>query len=52
MFFIPVNETTWNDVFQAGIGGQKSSNDCDQSRVPSAYLLMYINADEKTLYQG
>ncbi|CAF1020451.1 unnamed protein product [Adineta ricciae] len=44
-----VCETTWNDVFDAGIGGQRTQNDRDEPRVPSAYLLVYINADQKLL---
>lgn len=44
-----VCETTWNDVFDAGIGGSKSPNEREEERVPSAYLLVYINADQKSL---
>ncbi|CAF3670140.1 unnamed protein product [Adineta steineri] len=44
-----VCETSWADVFDAGIGGQRTQNDREEPRVPSAYLLVYINADQKTL---
>ncbi|CAF4837306.1 unnamed protein product, partial [Rotaria magnacalcarata] len=41
-------ETTWEDVLDAGIGGQRTQNNRDEPRVPSAYLLVYINADQKS----
>jgi hypothetical protein len=44
-----VCETSWNDVFDAGIGGLRTQNDREEPRVPSAYLLVYINADQKLL---
>ncbi|CAF3325058.1 unnamed protein product [Rotaria socialis] len=43
-----VCETTWEDVLDAGIGGQRTQNNRDEPRVPSAYLLVYINADQKS----
>ena len=39
-------------MFDAGIGGQRTQNDRDEPRVPSAYLLVYINADQKLLSNG
>ena len=47
-----VCETTWNDVFDAGIGGHRTTNDRDEPRASSAYLLVYINADDKSLFTG
>ena len=47
-----VCETSWTDVFDAGIGGQRTQNDREEPRVPSAYLLVYINADQKSLSNG
>lgn len=47
-----VCETSWMDVFDAGIGGLRTQNDREEPRVPSAYLLVYINADQKLLSQG
>ncbi len=49
---ILVCETTWNDVFDAGIGGLRTQTDRDEPRVPSAYLLVYINADPKLISNG
>ena len=49
---LPVCETTWNDVFDAGIGSQRTQSDREEPRVPSAYLLVYINADQKALSRG
>ena len=42
-----VTESKWEDVFEAGIGG-----DCQEQRVPSAYLLVYINNEQKSLSNG
>lgn len=39
-------------MFDAGIGSQRTPSDREQPRVPSAYLLVYINADQKALSQG
>ena len=39
----------WPDVFEAGIGGQRTATDREEPRVPSAYLLVYINAEQKAL---
>ena len=50
--YILVCETTWADVFDAGIGGVRTHNDREEPRVPSAYLLVYINADQKSLSNG
>jgi hypothetical protein len=47
-----VCETTWNDVFDAGLGGHRATNDRDEPRASSAYLLVYINADDKSLFTG
>ncbi|CAF3634590.1 unnamed protein product [Rotaria sordida] len=44
-----VCETTWTDVFDAGIGGQRAQNNREEPRVPSAYLLVYINAEQESL---
>lgn len=49
---ILVCETTWNDVFDTGIGGLRAQNDREEPRIPSAYLLVYINADQKSLSNG
>jgi hypothetical protein len=49
---ILVYETTWTDVFDAGIGGQRTQQNREEPRVPSAYLLVYVNADQKSLYYG
>jgi hypothetical protein len=49
---ILVCETSWSDVFDAGIGGLRTQNDREEPRVPSAYLLVYINADQKSLSNG
>lgn len=49
---IVVCETTWNDVFDTGIGGLRAQNDREEPRIPSAYLLVYINADQKSLSNG
>ena len=50
--FVPVCATTWSDVLEAGIGGSRTGNDREEPRVPSAYLLVYINADQKSLSHG
>ena len=50
--FTLVCETTWNDVLEAGIGSQRSPSDREEPRVPSAYLLVYINADQQSLSHG
>jgi hypothetical protein len=42
-----VTESKWEDVFEAGIGGN-----CQEQRVPSAYLLVYINNEQKSLSNG
>lgn len=42
-------ESKWPDVFEAGIGGQRTATDREEPRVPSAYLLVYINAEQKSL---
>jgi hypothetical protein len=47
-----VIESKWSDVFEAGIGGQRAHNDREEPRVPSAYLLVYINAEQKSLPNG
>jgi hypothetical protein len=47
-----VCETSWADVFDAGIGGQRTHSDREEPRVPSAYLLVYINADQKSISNG
>lgn len=49
---IPVCETSWADVFDAGIGGLRAQNDREEPRIPSAYLLVYINADQKLVANG
>ena len=46
--FLAVTESEWTDVFEAAIGGQRTRNDHEVPRVPSAYLLVYINSDSKT----
>ncbi len=50
--FCLVCETNWSDVFDAGIGGLRTQNDREEPRVPSAYLLVYINTDPKLLSNG
>lgn len=40
-----VTESKWEDVFQAGIGDSQS----EEQRVPSAYLLVYINNEQRSL---
>lgn len=49
---ILVCETTWADVLDAGIGGYRTQNNRDEPRVPSAYLLVYINADQNSSTNG
>ncbi|CAF3727151.1 unnamed protein product [Rotaria sp. Silwood1] len=44
-----VTESKWADVLEAAIGGQRTCNDREVPRVPSAYLLVYINAEQKSL---
>ncbi|CAF3719635.1 unnamed protein product [Rotaria sordida] len=44
-----VTESKWSDVFEDAIGGQRTCNDREVPRVPSAYLLVYINAEQKSL---
>ena len=47
--YILVTESKWADVIEAGIGQQQG--DQDEKRVPSAYLLVYIDPD-KPLFNG
>lgn len=47
-----VTESTWSDVLAAAIGGQRTSNDQEMTRAPSAYLLIYINDEQKSLSNG
>ena len=42
-----VTESKWEDVLKDGIGG-----DSQEQRVPSAYLLVYINNEQKSLSNG
>ncbi|CAF4829872.1 unnamed protein product, partial [Rotaria socialis] len=42
----------WSDVFEDAIGGQRTSNDREAPRAPSAYLLVYINAEQKSVSNG
>ncbi|UJR30705.1 hypothetical protein I4U23_018225 [Adineta vaga] len=44
-----VTESTWADVLKAGIGKQQTETDHDELHIPSAYLLVYINAEQKQL---
>ncbi len=46
IFFL-VTESKWEDVFEAGIGGNYQ-----EQRIPSAYLLVYINNEQKSLSNG
>lgn len=39
-------------MFDAGIGGHGTTNERDEPRASSAYLLVYINADDKALFTG
>ena len=47
-----VVESKWADVVEAGIGGHRTNNERDDTRVPSAYLLVYINAEQRSLSNG
>ncbi|CAF3297407.1 unnamed protein product [Rotaria socialis] len=47
-----VTESKWSDVFEDAIGGQRTSNDREAPRAPSAYLLVYINAEQKSVSNG
>ncbi|CAF0892278.1 unnamed protein product, partial [Didymodactylos carnosus] len=42
-------QTTWDEVYEAGLGAKASSD--KEERVPSAYLLVYIDADAKRLHE-
>ncbi|CAF1147249.1 unnamed protein product [Adineta steineri] len=44
-----VTESKWSDVLDAGIGCERTQNNRDEPRIPSAYLLVYINAEQKSL---
>ncbi|CAF5143697.1 unnamed protein product, partial [Rotaria magnacalcarata] len=44
-----LTESKWSDVFEDAIGGQRTSNDREAPRAPSAYLLVYISAEQKLM---